>query len=199
MIRIYTVFSLLNKIPLTDGQWLEKDSAGFKGSAEVCPYCGAKGCLKEFGHYERYLIELESGMPKTHPVRVKRYRCTSCRHTHALLSSCLVPYRSYSLRFILTVLYSYFCKQKTVEQLCSHFHIQPSTLYEWKKLFMKQKEAWVGVLDSLYRSGTDFIMELMGKDLEGFYERFRFSFLERLPCTDPEMSFLSDKKKRGIT
>lgn len=35
MIRIYTVFSLLNKIPLTDRQWLEKDSAGFRGDGEM--------------------------------------------------------------------------------------------------------------------------------------------------------------------
>ncbi|HBA51271.1 MAG TPA: transposase, partial [Lachnospiraceae bacterium] len=41
-------------------------------------------CLKEFGHYGRYLIELESGEAGVHPVEIKRYRCTSCSHTHAL-------------------------------------------------------------------------------------------------------------------
>lgn len=50
MIRIYTVFSLLNKIPLTDQQWLEKDSTGFRGTVERCPHWGGKGCLKESGH-----------------------------------------------------------------------------------------------------------------------------------------------------
>lgn len=49
MIRIYTVFSLLNKIPLTDRQWLEKDSASFRGTVERCPHCGAKDCLKDSG------------------------------------------------------------------------------------------------------------------------------------------------------
>ena len=199
MIRIFTVFSLLYKIPLTDRQWLERDSAGLREGGEVCPYCSAKGCLREFGHYGRYLIELESGEPSVHPVEIKRYRCTSCRHTHALLSSCLVPYRSYSLRFILTVLYSYFRKQKTVEEICSRFCIQPSTLYAWKKLFMRQKEAWLGVLNSLYRSGISFVEEFTGKDLLEFYERFRFSFLERIPGTDREVSFNMGRKKRGIT
>ena len=74
--------------------------------------------MEGFGHYGRYLIGIEAGEPSVHTVRIKRYRCISCRHTHALLSSCLVPYRSYSLRFILTVLYHYFCKRGTVEQIC---------------------------------------------------------------------------------
>lgn len=199
MIRIYTVFSLLNKIPLTDRQWLEKDSASFRGTVERCPHCGAKDCLKEFGHYGRYLIELESGEAGVHPVEIKRYRCTSCSHTHALLSSCLVPYRSYSLRFILTVLYSYFGKHKTVEQISTVFGIAVSTLYEWKKLFMRHKEVWLGVLESLYRSETSFLRELTGKEVYGFYEKFRFSFLERSPCTDREASFIGSRKKRGVT
>lgn len=199
MIRIYTVFSQLYKLSLTDRQWLAQDCASFKGLGASCPHCGAKSCLKEFGYYERYLIELESGEPGIHRVGIKRYRCPSCRHTHDLLSSCLVPYRSYSLRFILTVLYSYMCRHKTVEQLCSHFGIQPSTLYAWKKVYMKQKEAWLGVLKSLYRSGMSFIEGLTGKEVEGFYEKFRFSFLERIPRTDREVSFIVEGRGRGVT
>lgn len=199
MIRIFTVFGLLYKIPLTDRQWLYRDVSGFFAAEESCPCCSAKGCLKEFGHYRRYLIELKEGKPCVHQVEMKRYRCTSCRHTHALLSSCLVPYRSYSLRFILTVLYSYFRKRETVEQICGHFGIQAATLYSWKKLFMRQKEVWLGVLNSLYRSGISFLRELTGKELSGFYERFRFSFLERNPGTEREASFIGNGKKRGIT
>ena len=199
MIKIFTVFSLLYKIPLTDRQWLKRDVSGFFAAGESCPCCSTKGCLKEFGHYRRYLIELKEGKPSVHQVEMKRYRCTSCRHTHALLSSCLVPYRSYSLRFILTVLYSYLGKQKTVEQICGHFGIQTATLYSWKKLFMRQKEVWLGVLGSLYRSGISFLRELTGKELLEFYERFRFSFLERIPCTDREVSYAGSRKESGIT
>lgn len=199
MIRIYTVFSQLNKIPLTDRQWFEQDSAGFRGICEACPHCSAKGCLKGFGHYERDLIELESGAPKICPVEVKRYRCTSCRHTHVLLPSGLVPYRSYSLRFILTVLYCYFCRRDTVEEICSRFWIRSSTLYAWKKLFLRQKELWLGVLESLYRRETSFLRGFTGEDLKGFYERFRFSFLERIPGTDREASFSAGRKGTGTT
>ena len=199
MIRIFTVFSLLYKIPLTDRQWMEHDISSFSEIKEACPHCRAKGCLGKFGHYGRYLVEMEKGRPIVHPVRIERYRCSSCRHTHALLSSCLVPYRSYSLRFILTVLYSHFGKQKTVEQISADFGIAVSTLYEWKKLFMRHKEVWLGVLKNLYRSETSFLRRCTGRDLSGFYERFRFSFLERIPCTDRETSFIGVRKKRGIT
>ena len=199
MIRIFTVLSLLNKIPLTDRQWMEHDISSFSAVKGACPHCGAKGCLKEFGHYGRYLVELEKGRPVVHPVGIVRYRCSSCRHTHALLSSGLVPYRSYSLRFILSALYSYYERKKTVEQICGDLGIQPSTLYVWKKLFIRQKEMWFGGLKSLYRSETSCLLGLTGRELSGFYERFRFSFLERFPRTDREASFLTGRKKRGIT
>lgn len=199
MIRIFTVFSLLYKIPLTDRQWMEHDISSFSAVKEACPHCRAKGCLEKFGHYGRYLVELEKGRPVVHQVRIVRYRCSSCRHTHALLSSGLIPYRCYSLRFILSALYSYYAGKKTVEQICGDLGIQPSTLYVWKKLFIRQKEVWLGVLGSLYRSGTSCLLELTGRDLSGFYERFRISFLERFPCTDREMPFPTGRKKRGIT
>ncbi len=101
MIRIYTVFSQLYKLSLTDRQWLEQDRASFKGLGASCLHCGAKSCLKEFGYYERYLIELESGEPGIHRVGIKRYRCTSCQHTHALLSSCLVLCRTVPIPCVL--------------------------------------------------------------------------------------------------
>lgn len=145
MIRLFTVFCKLNKISFSDKQWLEKDLDGFRpDSSSACPFCGAKGCQEEFAHYDRYLIELQKGEPVTHRVEISRYRCSSCGHTHALLSSGLVPYRSYSLRFILYFLRCYFLRSKTVALLCEAAGISPATLYEWKKLFLRQKALWLG-------------------------------------------------------
>ena len=45
---------------------------------------------------ERREIELE----------VPRVCCESCRHAHSLLADALIPYGSYTLRFILHVLYT---------------------------------------------------------------------------------------------
>lgn len=199
MIRIFRVVSLLYKIPLTDHQWMERDLSGFRSCEEACPCCGAKGCLKEFGHYDRYLIELEKGEPAVREAEAARYRCTSCGHTHALLSSSLIPYRSYSLRFILTVLYWYFGKKRTVDEICRHFGISQTTLYAWKKLFVKQKRLWLGILNDLYVSPLSFLLETAGGMLSSFYKSFQFSFLEHFPCTDLEALSVADRRKRGIT
>lgn len=200
MIRLFTVFCKPNKISFSDKQWLEKDLDGFRpDSSSACPFCGAKGCQEEFAHYDRYLIELQKGEPVTHRVEISRYRCSSCGHTHALLSSGLVPYRSYSLRFILYVLRCYFLRSKTVALLCEAAGISPATLYEWKKLFLRQKALWLGVLSDLERSAFSFLDGLDGKGLMEFHGTFRCSFLQHMPRTDGEAPPGSRKALDAIT
>lgn len=158
MIRVVTVFCKLNQISFSDRQWLEKDLAGFCPDArKACPFCGAKGCLEESACYDRYLIEVQEGTPVTHEVRIPRCRCAFCGHTHAALSGSLVPYRSYFLRFILRVLQCYFLHRKTVAVLCEAAGISPSTLYEWKKLFLREKSLWLGMLSDMEESAASFL------------------------------------------
>lgn len=195
MIRLFTIFCKLNQISFSDRQWLEKELSGFYVCDGRCPFCGAKGCLEKFACYDRYLIELKEGEAATHRVRIPRYRCTSCGHTHAALSSCLVPYRSYSLRFILHVLRSYFLHQKTVDALCEDAGISPSTLYEWKKMFLRQKSLWLGALSDLEQSAASFLYGMDGKGLMSFHGRFRCSFLQCMPRTDVETP--PGKRKAG--
>lgn len=187
MIRVFTVFCKLNQISFSDRQWLEKDLDGFyPGTGGACPFCRAKGCLSKFACYDRYLIELKEGTPVAHEVRVPRYRCTSCGHTHALISCSLVPYRSYSLRFILQTLRCYFLHQKTTAALCEAAGISLSTLYEWKKLFLRQKSLWLGILSDMEEPAVHFLEGLSGKLLMDFHGVFLFSYLEHMQGTDGE-------------
>lgn len=187
MIRVFTVFCKLNRISFSDRQWLKKDLAGFcSGTKDACPFCGAKGCLSKFACYDRYLVELREGTPATYRIRIPRYRCASCGHTHAVLSSSLVPYRSYSLRFILQILRCYFLHRKTVAALCEAAGISPSTLYEWMKLFLRQKSLWLGTLSDLEETTDSFLEGLSGKLLMDFHGAFLFSFLQHIPSTDGE-------------
>lgn len=143
--------------------------------------------MDPFAHYSRYLVELRNGEPAVSRVEIPRFRCASCGHTHAVLSAALVPYRSYSLRFILHVLLCYFLRRKTVAALCKAAGISPSTLYEWKKLFLRQKKLWLGVLSDLETAAACFIPDADAGMLEGFFRRHLFSFLQNMPCTDAEM------------
>lgn len=185
MIRCFTLFCKLNQIPFSDTQWLRAETDSFRIFDGVCPVCKAEKCLDEFGHYDRYLTEVQGNRPVTHTVRITRCRC----------SSCLVPYRSYSLRFILHVLRHYFQHQGTVEQICRRYGIAPSTLYSWKALFQKQKRLWLGSLNDMAVSPRSFLEEFDGKQLEDFQKAFRFAFLECFPRTDREMLFPEKKKE----
>jgi len=199
MIRLFTIFCKLNQISFSDHQWFEMETASFRICDSACPHCGAKGCLSGFAHYDRYLIELRDNHPVVHEIQIKRYRCGSCGRTHALLSSSLVPYRSYSLRFLLLVLRCYFLHKGTVEQICSHFGISPTTLYRWKQLFEQQKRLWLGVLDELATQSGQFLENLSTDMLREFQKAFRFSFLECLHVTDREVPSPKEKQNEGIT
>lgn len=98
-------------------------------------------------------------------------------HTHAALSGSLVPYRSYFLRFILRVLQCYFLHRKTVAVFCEAAGISPSILYEWKKLFLRQKSLWLGMLSDMEESAASFLEGFSGKLLMDFHGTFLFSFL----------------------
>lgn len=178
MIRLFTVLCKLNQISYSDRQWFERESQSFCTYNQACPFCGGKGHLSEFAHYERYLIGLQEDRPTVHTLRIPRCHCESCGHTHALLSSCLVPSRSYSLRFILCVLRRYFLGTLTVEKLCAYYEISPSTLYSWKDLFHKHKRLWLGVLEDMVLESGDFLNQLSGTILQRFQETFLFSLLE---------------------
>lgn len=112
-------------------------------------------------------------------------RCGSCGHTHAILPDEIIPYSTYSLRFILRVLAAYYLGSQTVEELCQRYAISASMLYEWKRLFLEHKEMWLGVLEDGETDPAGFIRRLFtladystgfGKP---FYLKTARSFLQR--------------------
>lgn len=186
MIRPFTVFCKLNQISFSDRQWFEREAESLNHTDGICPVCGAKSCLSPFASYIRYLVEWEDGSPVTHEVAVRRYQCSSCGHTHALLSSALVPYSSYSLRFILLVLRDYFLRTVCVQELCGRAGISVSTLYRWKALFLTQKALWLGILEDLAVAEGTFLSGMDDSFLQDFCRRFSFSFLQPLRGISPD-------------
>lgn len=99
----------------------------------------------------------------------------------------MVPYRSYSLRFILTVLRSYFLHRMSVEEICATYGIAISTLYQWKRLFLKQKALWLGALEDLLQEEGSFMDSLEGRHLKEFYRVYRVSVMESFHGTSVEL------------
>ena len=199
MIRPFTVFCKLNQISFSDGQWLEKEAGSLSHTDGVCPVCHAKACLSPFASYTRYLVEWDDSLPATHEVAVQRYLCSSCGHTHALLSSALVPYSSYSLRFILLVLRDYFLGRACIQKICERAGISVSTLYRWKALFLSHKALWLGVLEDMGTSDGAFMDSMDGTFLQGFYRKFLFSFLQHSRSTSPDLPREMPDRPSGST
>ncbi|MDP4177180.1 MAG: DUF6431 domain-containing protein [Bacillota bacterium] len=104
----------------------------------ICPFCKTKHPnWSRHAVYQCYFVSFEHGNTISHIVTIKRYKCSSCGHTHAILPESLIPYQSYSFLFIIAVLRDYFAKSLTVERICEKYNISISTLYAWKDLFVR--------------------------------------------------------------
>lgn len=199
MIRLFSVLCKLNHIKCSDKKWFEDAAGASPAPDQSCPYCSAKGCLRPFGHYDRYLVEWDGQMQKSNTVTVPRYICDSCGHTHAVLPSCIIPYKSYSLRFLLLVLRSYFTRCSSVESVCGHYGISISMLYRWLHLFRQQKALWLGALENMSVPAVPFIDSMDGMFLKDFFLAFHFSYLESLRGTDPEPPLRQPHRPGSIT
>lgn len=99
------------------------------------PYCNSTGRLIPHDSYSRYMVTLKNNRIETVILRIPRVKCTSCGHTHAFLPEMLIPYSSYGLRFVLTVLKDYFLHMHTVEKICKIYQIAHSTLLEVERMY----------------------------------------------------------------
>ena len=183
MIRHYTLICKLLSLKKT-GLHAE-DTASRTNRSMVCPTCGSKGNCIPHARYRRSLIDLEGGKVVYSVVEIKRVRCKSCGHTHAILPDPIIPYTTYSLLFILRVLCAHFLGLKPVEQLCHRFSISLSMLYQWKALFLAHKEIWLGVLEdnrttpAKFLQGLFFLPSYSNDFGRPFYQKAAHSFLQR--------------------
>jgi hypothetical protein len=152
----------------------------------ACPACGAEGSLSEHASYGRDLV-LAGDAAVYRKIRISRLRCT-CGRTHAVLPELIVPYRSYSLLFILTALKTYFFRNilgKTVSDIALEYGTAVSTLYGWKKLFLEHRGLLLGALAAVTETLEMFFSVLSSppcsasERLCDFHARFGFSFMQK--------------------
>lgn len=152
-----------------------------KVSKIKCPCCKASGQCEYISPYKRMMISAVDDTPKIQCLSIKRVRCTSCGHTHAILPDILIPYGSYSIRFILIVLTKYLARKISVAEFCDRWHIAVSTLYTWIHLFIDHYSSFVSALDRISSISAKVIASVEDHDgfIKAFYERFRFHFMQR--------------------
>jgi len=176
MIRQKTVLIKLFLLIISDRELLDTMLPSYK----VCPVCGAMGCCKPHDSYGRWVTSIYNGARMEYHLTIQRVKCKSCDSTHALLSDVLIPYRHYSLRFILHVLRAYFYRCGTVAQLCEHFSISISTIYKWRSLLMEHANLWLSVLEKISQLSSEHLdyFENIHQLPSAFFQRYRFSFLQ---------------------
>ena len=185
MIRVFNAFGKSFFKTESDLMIFNKFMDNFQVEQAICPHCGAKYNCTFFSTYFRNMITFENGSKTCHNISITRVFCNSCHHTHAILPDNLIPYGSYSLSFILTVLRAYFLGTKTMTDLCEYFQISISTLYGWKHLFNEQKLLWLGILDDNITLPTKFIDDVssLKVSLCLIYKTIKVSFLEPFKTT----------------
>jgi len=157
--------------------------ASFSPSRETCPVCGSSGNCHIHAYYGRKIVDFIRGKPVRQELTILRLSCDSCGHTHAILPDPIIPYSGYGLFFILRVLAEAFARISTLEWLCGRFGITKDQFYKWKALWNKQKQEWLGILDSMETSDWTFLKTTVsGVDYAAFAYAFTqktaFSFLQ---------------------
>ena len=181
MIREKAILCKLNGIRISDKELLDAATP----SIETCPACGARGCCSPHASYTRWMISIRHGVRAEYILTIKRVICASCGCTHALLPDVLIPYGSYSLRFILHVLRAYLNRNGTVAALCGRFSIAVSTLYAWIDLFNEHTNLWLSVLERISRVSLQILDFFENIDTLpfSFFRRYGFSFLQNRRTT----------------
>lgn len=163
-------------------------------SEEICsnPECRAKGCCRAHASYTRDIISFYHGKRQESQVVIPRVYCESCGKTHALIPNHLIPYGSYSIRFILTVIYDYSKDKYPVSELCLRYNISVSTLYTWLKLFKEHFNAWSSIMEQITSKETTAAAIKRVYSFENFpasfFKRFNFSFLQQRKTSSPCLS-----------
>lgn len=156
--------------------------ASFCPEDEVCPYCKRKGDCSVHAYYDRCLIDFLNNCVVTSNLKILRVIC-SCGATHAILPDPIIPYRQYTLFFILAVLCDHFIHLIPIEAVCEKYNISIKTFYRWKDLFHKHRKEWLGLLVSMELDERRSLELLRGTDpfsafASSFFLQTGISFLQ---------------------
>lgn len=181
MIHEKAIFIKLNQLQISDQTLFDAAIAGFRPSECTCPKCNAMGRFVPTQlYYEREMISIDKGKRVQTTLTIPRYLCESCGSTHAFLPDVLIPFGSYSLRFVLFILKTYKNRTCTVAELCMNWEIAISTLYGWIHLFIDHHNAWCNILDRILWVSDEAIQTISSIPAfpSEFFLRFRRVFLQ---------------------
>lgn len=118
-----------------------------------CLYCGCS-CFHRHGFYSRSLIDL---CCNTSTVVIERVKCTSCKHTHALIPSSIIPYLSLSFNVIKSIISSYL-DNLSVTVISFKHSVDCNTVRRIINIFNLHHSILFNFLNLLFTDSTKFIV-----------------------------------------
>lgn len=156
--------------------------------APGCPSCNAphSKCFQN-GSYSRHFVCYGDDSVCDHIITIHSLKCSSCKSSHALLPSIIIPWSSYSLKFIISLLYARLTRRfPSVLSLCEHFGISESTYYRLRKRFTLDSKELLAAL-STFMDTLELMEALYSSDpqtihsaLSLFFQTAGHSFMQ--PC-----------------
>lgn len=192
MIRLFTIIYHvdLDKLP-SASKLFHSVTKQFCIQKAICPMCKEGKNLEWHDTYKRNLVSYEDKQICEETVMIKRTICPSCKHTHALIPDVLIPFKTYGILFILSVLKAYFFRRQSkqnVIQICDHFGIAHATLYAWKRRYLKHKKIFLGAVEKYISKRDPHLNNPPDKPffdyLHLFFSQFGCSFLQYMKATE---------------
>ena len=142
-------FILPVRLEPDEGEQIQSALKNIAANALVCHGCGCCGCMEPHGTYRRGITYLRDGKVVDSFVMIPVFYCTCCNYYHAILTDFLIPFCSFTLHFVLSVLKDYLERPCgiTIHEICSKYRISSRTLYAWKKRFLAHYASLAASMD----------------------------------------------------
>lgn len=123
-----------------------------------CPHCNSNNLIL-YGSYKRTVIYEVNQKFISQKIRVKRVKCKSCGHTHALLPMDIVPYKQTVLNIIINCIYN------------DEYFNKTEYSYDTRNKWIKQYKMFLPYIKTMITNCTDIYQYIM-KNISNFYSEF---------------------------
>jgi len=110
-------------------------------------------------YYHRYCIHALNGRCVEETVSIPLIVCSSCGASQAVIPDTLIPFGSYSVRFVLTVLRAFASRRCTVADFSDQWQLSQSTVYDWRRRLDSQLAEWISACQTLLRHAGNLAAE----------------------------------------
>ena len=172
MLILKSLYHSLASLRISDAELVRHALKSLSVKRLLCNSCNQTGRLKIQSHYHRCCIHAVNGRRVEETVSIPLLFCSGCGASHAVLPDVLIPFGSYSVRFVLTVLHAFASRRCTVTDFCDQWQLSQSTVYDWRRRLNAHLAEWITACRSLLRHADSLTAESPAKS-------------QRLP--DPEL------------